>query len=106
MIRMRRARRTTGIVLITLGLGVGAAVAPLAGVDAFAATSADPNTPTAVPSGINAAGRPGPTVFGSTPPDTPVTVSFILKEQNMRSLEARAEAGIPSSGYLSVGKFA
>ena len=103
---MRRARRTSGIVLITLGLGVGAAVAPLAGADAFAATSADPNTPTAVPSGINAAALPGATVFGSTPADTPVTVSFILKEQNMRSLEAHVEAGIPSSGYLSVGKFA
>jgi len=102
---MRRARRTTGIVLITLGLGVGAAVAPLAGA-AAAATSADPNTPTAVPSGINAAALPGATVFGSTPADTPVTVSFILKEQNMRSLEAQVEAGIPSSRYLSVGQFA
>jgi subtilase family serine protease len=107
MIRMRRARLTAGIVLTTLGMGVGAVVAPLAGApDAAAATRADPNTPTPVPSGVNAAALPGATVFGSTAADTPVTVSFILKEQNLRWLEAQVEAGIPSSDYLSVGQFA
>jgi len=91
---MRRARLTAGIVLTTLGMGVGAVVAPLAGApDAAAATRADPNTPTPVPSGVNAAALPGATVFGSTAADTPVTVSFILKEQNLRWLEAQVEAG-------------
>src|ERR1700721_4460748 len=102
MIHLRKARLTAGILLGSVAL-----VAPLAGASgASAASSPGPNTPTAVPAGISAATLPGATVFGSTPADTPVTVSFILKEQNMRSLEARAEAGIPSSGYLSVGTFA
>jgi kumamolisin len=102
MIRVRRARLKAGIILTALGLGVGmvAAAAPAA----TAATGADPNTPTQVPSGINAATLPGATVFGTTPSDTPVTVSFILKEQNIQSLEAQVEGGV--SRYLSVGQFA
>jgi subtilase family serine protease len=59
-----------------------------------------------VPAGINAATLPGATVFGNTPADTPVTVSFILKEQNIASLEAQVTAGIPRSNFLSVGQFA
>src|ERR1700677_5300175 len=102
MIHLRRARLTAGILL-----GVGALVAPLAGATgAFAASSPSPNTPTAVPAGISAATLPGATVFGNTPADTPVTVSFILKEKNIGSLEARVVAGIPQSGFLSVGQFA
>jgi kumamolisin len=102
MIRMRRARLTAGILL-----GVGVVVAPLASASgAAAASSTSPNTPTQVPSGINAAALPGASVFGSTPANTPVTVSFILKERNYQSLEAQAEAGIPRSNYLSVAQFA
>jgi kumamolisin len=104
MIRLRRARLTAGI---ALALGAGAFLVPLAGATGAAAASGPgPNTPTTVPSGINAAQIPGATVFGDTPADTPVTVSFILKEPNIQSLEAQVEAGIPSSGYLSVGQFA
>jgi kumamolisin len=101
---MRMARLTVGIVL---AVGVGAFMVPMAGATgASAAPGTGPNTPTSVPSGINAAALPGATVFGSTPPDTPVTVSFILKEQHLQSLEAQVEAGIPTSDYLSVGQFA
>jgi kumamolisin len=101
---MRKARLT---VAILLGLGTGAFLVPLAGTTiAAAAPTTAPNKPTSVPSGINAAALPGATVFGTTPADTPVTVSFILKEQNIQSLEARVEAGIPSSDYLSVSQFA
>jgi kumamolisin len=99
---MRRARLTAGILL-----GVGAVVAPLAGASgAAAASNQSPNTPTQVPGGINAATLPGASVFGNTPPGTAVTVSFVLKEQNFASLESQVEAGIPSTGYLSVGQFA
>jgi kumamolisin len=102
MIRMRRARLTAGILL-----GVGAVVAPLAGASgAAAASNQSPNTPTQVPAGINAAALPGATVFGSTPPGTQVTVSFVLKEQGISSLEAQVESGIPQSNYLSVSQFA
>src|SRR6202167_2184461 len=102
MIRMRRARLTAGILL-----GVGAVVAPLAGASGAAASSnQSPNTPTQVPGGINAAALPGASPFGTTPPDTPVTVSFVLKEQGISSLETQVESGIPQSNYLSVSQFA
>jgi kumamolisin len=88
-------------------LGVGALVAPLAGASgALAASSPGPNTPTTVPAGISAATLPGATVFGNTPADTPVTVSFILKEQNIASLEAQVVGGISRSNFLSVSQFA
>lgn len=102
MIRMTKARLAAGTMI-----GVGALVASLAvAPGATAAAGPDPNTPTQVPAGIDAAALPGATVFGDTPADTPETVSFILKEQNMQFLAARVEAGIPTSGYLSVGQFA
>jgi kumamolisin len=102
MIRLGTTRLTAGILL-----GVGALVAPLAAASsAAAASSQDPNTPTQVFSGINAADIAGATVFGDTPADTTVTVAFILKERNIQSLEAQVVAGIPSSNYLSVAQFA
>jgi kumamolisin len=103
MIRMRNARLTVAAVL---GLGVGGFLVPLASATGAAASTPGSNTPTAVPTGINAAALPGATVFGSTPADTPVTVSFVLRERNSQSLAAQVEAGIPSSDYLSVRQFA
>jgi kumamolisin len=102
MIRMTNARLTAGILI-----GAGAIVASFAVAPGAAAVPGqDPNTPTQVPSGINAAALPGATVFGNTPAGTPVTVSFILKERAMQALEGQVEAGIPSWGYLTVGQFA
>jgi kumamolisin len=101
MIGKRRARLTAGILL-----GVGAVIAPLAGATGAAAASPGPNTPTKVETGINAAALPGATVFGSTPADTPETVSFVLREQNVISLETRVELGAWNSNYLSVSQFA
>ena len=98
---MRKARLTAGILL-----AVGTVVAPLASASSAAASSPGPNTPTQVPSGINAAALPGASVFGNTPASTPVTVSFILKERSYQSLEIQAEAGIPRTNYLSVAQFA
>jgi len=103
MIRLRKARLAGAILL---AVGTGAFLVPLAAASGAAASSPGPNTPTSVPSGINAAQLPGATVFGPAPADTPETVSFILKEQNIRSLEAQVEAGIPTSDYLSVSQFA
>jgi len=101
MIRMRSARLAAGIVL-----GAGLVMAPLAASSASAASSPGPNTPTQVPSGIDAASLPGATVFGNTPPSTPETVSFILKMHDEGSLGAAVEQGIPSSDYVSVSQFA
>jgi kumamolisin len=101
MIRLRKARLLVGIVL-----GVAAAMTPLAALSgpASAATTQGPNTPEPVASGIDVASLPGVSVFGTTPADTPETVSFILRERNVGQLEAQVEAGI--SRYLSVSQFA
>jgi kumamolisin len=102
MFHSRKARLSAGIVL-----GVAAAIIPLAALSGSArASGPGPNTPTAVSAGISVADVPNITVFGSTPSDTPETVSFILKEQHIRSLESQVEAGIPSSQFLSVSQFA
>src|ERR1700689_5394903 len=102
MIRMRKARLTAGVLL-----GAGALIAPFAAASgASAASGTSPNAPTQVPSGISAAQLPGTSVLGNTPANTPVTVSFILKMNNMSSLEASVEHGIPSDAYLSVAQFA
>ncbi|MGB6454145.1 MAG: S53 family peptidase [Streptosporangiaceae bacterium] len=94
---------TAGVVL---AMGVGAFLVPLAGATSASASSPGANTPTAVASGVNAATLPGATVFGDTPSNMPVTVSFVLKERNMLLLEAEVEAGIPTSNFLSVRQFA
>jgi len=100
MIRLRKARLTAGIVL-----GVAAIITPIAALAGPASASAPgPNTPEAVPSGISAAQLPGASVFGTTPADTPETVSFVLKEQNLTLLKAEALSG--SQHYLSVSQFA
>jgi kumamolisin len=102
MIRTRKARLTAGVLL-----GAGALIAPFAAASgAAAASSTSPNAPTQVPSGISAAQLPGTTVLGNTPADQQVIVSFILKTNNMSSLEASVEHGIPSSQFLSVPQFA
>jgi kumamolisin len=102
MIRSKKARLTTGVVL-----GVAVAMIPLATLSGTArAAGPGANSPTQVPSGITAATLPGTQVFGDAPADTPVTVSFVLKEQNVRSLESQVESGIPSSQFLSVSQFA
>ena len=100
MIRLRKARLTAGIVL-----GVAAIITPIAALAGPAsAATPGPNTQEAVPSGISAAQLPGASVFGSTPADTPETVSFVLKEQNLNLLKAEALSG--SQHYLSVSQFA
>lgn len=99
---MRKTRLTAGILL-----GAGALIAPFAVASgASAASGTSPNAPTQVPSGISAAQLPGTTVLGNTPKNQKVIVSFILKMNNMSSLEASVEHGIPSSQFDSVSQFA
>jgi kumamolisin len=101
MTRIRRTRLSAGIVL-----GVVALVVPIAALSgpASAATTPGPNTLEPVASGISAAALPGASVFGTTPADTPETVSFVLKERNVRSLQAQAQQGFRH--YLSTSQFA
>ncbi len=79
-------------------------------VMAFAVPGADASSSgsglTAVSGGINAAAVPGAKVFGTTPPNTPETVSFVLTERNLISLESAVESGMASSSYRSLRQFA
>lgn len=99
---MRKTRLSAAVVL-----GVAAVMTPLAALagPASAATSAtNPNAPEKVASGITASQLPGATVFGTTPADTPETVSFILQERNYSLLQANVINGVRN--YLSVSQFA
>ncbi len=114
MIHSRRIRWSAGIVL-----GVAAVTAPLAALAgpasaaspspnaqaAAPASSPGPDTPEQVAAGINVSSLPGVTVvYPGVPTDTPETVSFILREQNLPQLESQVEAGVRN--YLSVSQFA
>ncbi|HTU94390.1 MAG TPA: S53 family peptidase [Solirubrobacteraceae bacterium] len=59
---------------------------------------------TKVAQGVNPASLPGSTVFGDTPANTPETVSFVLRAQNLGQLESAVTNGV--SHFLSVGQFA
>lgn len=97
---MRKARLSAAVVL-----GVAAVMTPLAAMAGPAsAATPSPNSPEKVASGINVAALPGATVFGTTPANTPETVSFILREQNIANLQAQAINGFTK--YLSVSQFA
>lgn len=79
-------------------------VLPLAGAGAATASSPGPNTQVPVPSGLDVAALPGASAFGDTPPDTPETVSVVLREQNEPQLQAVVLQGARS--FLTVSQFA
>jgi kumamolisin len=106
MNRLRSRPTWTAIIAGAVTLLLAAASAAAAAAGPAAASTPGPNTLTHVASGISPVDLPGTQVLGDTSSDTPVTVAFILKEQNIRSLAAQVEAGIPSSQYLSVSQFA
>jgi kumamolisin len=83
-----------------------AAMAATAGVMCAGATtaSAASGAHSTVAQGVDPGALPGSTVFGKTPPSTPETVSFIMRENNLAQLEASVTHGVGS--YLSVGQFA
>lgn len=59
----------------------------------------------AVSQGLGAAALQYATVYGTTPADTPETVSFVLQPRDLTGLESRVQAGM-AGGYLSVSQFA
>jgi len=64
-------------------------MAPGASASPRAATpSPSPNAQAPVQQGTDVAALPGATAFGDTPPSTPETVSFIMREQNLPQLKA------------------
>ena len=83
-----------------------AAAAVTAGLMLVGASAASAGTTptTTVPSGVDPATLPGSTVFGTTPPSTAETVSFVMRERNESQLESAVEQGM--THFLSVGQFA
>src|SRR5581483_12422032 len=82
------------------------AVAALAVVAASVSTgSANAARYTSVSQGVGAAALSGYTPFNPTDPNTPETVTFVLKARNIDQLESQVQAGMPG-GYLSVSDFA
>jgi subtilase family serine protease len=102
MVRVIRSRY-----LATTALGLAAIALPLAsGWTSATASGPGPNTLVPVQPGISAATLPDATVFGDTAPNTPETVSFVLREQNLPELEYQVEQGIGPHAFLSVSQFA
>ena len=97
MMRSARSRLVTGVCL-----GVAAIVGPLASVSGAATPVGSGLVP--VGHGIEADALPGATSFGTTPPDTPEAVSFILQARDGAQLKATVDQGVHT--FLSVGQFA
>jgi kumamolisin len=92
---------------VSTGIAVGAITIALplfAGTGQAAASPPGPDTLVPVAAGISAARLPGARPFGNTPPDTEMTVSFILRERHLRQLKASAEHG--TRRFVSVSQFA
>jgi kumamolisin len=93
----------TRILLVAVGLA--ALALPLQAVSSGALASAPgPNTQVPVQPGVTAGSIPNATVFGTTPPSTPETVSFVMREQNLAQLESQVQRGVQN--FLSVSQFA
>lgn len=100
---VNRLIRSRPVAITAFGLATIAL--PLAfGWTQAGAAAPGPNSMVAVQPGFNVAALPNSGVFGPTPPSTPETVSFVLKEQNQYQLEAQVENGVRN--YLSVSQFA
>jgi subtilase family serine protease len=99
MARSVRLRLSAG-----LAAGVVMAAVPIAAAAANASSGPGPNTLVKVQAGMTAAALPDAQPFGNTAPNTPETVSFVLRERNLGQLEAAVTHGVRS--YLSVREFA
>lgn len=98
---MGRVLRVRGLAVATV---VGMAAGLLAGTAAAAPTSPTKPAKARVPQGINPSNLRGAKVFGPTPPNTPETVSFVLRERDLPELALSVEQG--ATHDLSVSQFA
>ena len=95
----RRAVATTALAV------TGSVIAALAIAGPASATSTpDPSTPTTVQTGVTAKNLKGATAFGTTPADTPETVSIVLRARNASQLEWNVTHG--TGPQLTVAQFA
>jgi kumamolisin len=95
--RVRRSAVAAGSAIAVLGAGAGTAMAT--------STSSAQPTKVAVSQGVNPAKIQGATETGATAKNTTMTVSFVLKAQNLSALEAKVEAGWTGS-FLTTSQFA
>jgi kumamolisin len=109
---LRRSRRllfALALTALALVIAAGASVTSASAATTKKAVTKKTTTPpssqpTAVGQGVTASQVPGVTVFGTTDPSTPETVSFILSIQNEGFLSAQVEHGM--NRFLSVSQFA
>ena len=96
--RVRRLALAAGSGIVVLGAGASSALA---------ATPTPTTQPAkvAVPQGVNPAKIQGATATGATAKNTTMTVSFILKAQNLSALEAKVSAGW-TGAFLTTSQFA
>jgi kumamolisin len=99
-----KSRRSTRSKLFIALAGAAAIALPLATASGAGATAPNPNAWTPVPGGVSASALPHATVFGTTPTDTPETVSFIMKVNNATQLQSVATHAQHS--FDSVSQFA
>jgi kumamolisin len=95
----RRVLRRAASVASALACGLGA----LGGATVAAAASSTPQV--AVPQGPNPALYSSSTNTGTTPSNTPMTVSFVLEARNEQALASEVERGWQGP-YLSTAQFA
>lgn len=95
--------RSRTAVRVAIASSAVAAIAVIAGFVSAGAAKAGGFT--TVSQGPGAPILSGYQAFGNTDPNTPETVSFVLRAQNLGQLEAQVLAGMPN-GYLPVNKFA
>jgi kumamolisin len=79
--------------------------APTSAALTSAAPTSGSGTPTQVPQGVNPAASPSAQPLGATAAATPLTVSFILKANDLASLEKKVAAGW-TGPYLTTAQFA
>jgi kumamolisin len=94
-----------GGALLAAGAAGSLIVLGLTATSATGATSPRSHAEIAIPQGFNTAVLKGDSVFGTTPSDTPETVSFVLNARDLGRLEAEVSGGM-RGGYLSVRQFA
>jgi kumamolisin len=87
-----------------LWAGLAAGVLAVAAPVAATAGSAQAATAEKIPTGFLASAVPGASAFGTTPSTTSEQVSFILKENNISTLESSVTKGLTS--FDSVSRFA
>jgi kumamolisin len=88
-----------------VAVGSAALISGLTAGTALAATSGSEPTRTAVSQGVNPTHIKGAKEVGATANTTTMTVSFILKAQNLSALESKVSAGW-TGPYLTTAQFA